>query len=232
MNYLQELQIEQCSRHEYTKFKHLHFVKRDPICIDKAFIIRPDIAIILYAYPPLSSRMRREVFQTTFNHGTRSEIAKRINRNVRLISRLVVKKELHNHHIATYLLKKTLPLIKKPLIEAYTNLFGASKFFLNAGFLRYFAKPDELWFRIEQLYKELNLPNKNDITDNELFAIFQKMTPEKKQYFKHYAKLYLNKGKALTANWSIIEIHKELINRRDQQPFYYYWKNPQLNFFD
>jgi hypothetical protein len=225
MNELQQLAIEPCSRREWEKFKHLHFVKRDPVCVKKTFIIRPDIGCIVYSYPPLSSRMRHEYTNGILNFGSRSEIAKKVNRNVTVLSRIAIRGDLQGHHIATTLVRKTLPLINTPIIEAYTNLFGASKCFQNAGMIRYSTSPDKLWFRIEALFKELNIPKKIIQTDNEIWLMIQKMTPERKEYFLKTAKRFLGTIKLWCKDWSDVKIYKELTTRRDQQPFYYFFRN-------
>lgn len=220
-------QIIKCHSSKWIEFEHLHFVDRRPICVTECFYIPPDVACIIYAYPPLSSRLRRKAHPGKFNTGTRSEIARMVNRNIRVISRIAVRKDLQQHHIGTNLIKNTLSRIIAPCVEAFTNLFGASKCLQNAGMTRYMYPPDNNWFQIEQLYKELDIPRTSTHTNIELFSILEKLPTEKKIYYRKIALKYLSQLRCYCPHWSLLGIHQELIKRRDQQPFYFFWKNPQ-----
>ena len=229
MNLPAKHQIVKCHYTKWQSFKHLHFVHRDPICVTHCYHIPPNIACVVYGYAPLSSRLRRLASPGIFNTGSRCEIAQRVNKNIRVILRVGVRKDLQGHHIGTKLIRKTLPLLKISYIEAYTNLFGASKCLKNAGMIRHMEPPSETWFQIEQLYKELDIPNTRDHTAAELFTILERLPAASKLYYRKIALKYLSTLRCFCKNWSLSHIHNELIARRDQNPFYFLWKNPKMD---
>lgn len=211
----------------FNLFKQWHYLDRMPQCVSHTFMIQPQVAIIQFNYPCLSSTLRREATNGRFSIGSRREIALRLNANVRNISRLVVNPRYRGNHIATNLVKWAIEKVNVPFVECYTNLFGASKCFTNAGMSRYLGKPSELWFRVAATYKEIGFPKIENLNFRHQKVFFEHMEKQHKEHFRKTAILFLNSCHRYMPEASNFDLHMELQKRRAQVPVYYYFYNPK-----
>ena len=229
MNNLAILSIQKTNFRAWEKYKHWHFLDRKPCAVDKVFVIEPNVAIIVYAYPPLASRSRRIATKSIFNTGSRSEIAQRINQNVRIISRLVVNPAYRKRRIATKLIRHTLPLVDVSFVECSTNLFGGSKCFTNAGMTRFLSPVPDLYFAVKAAYKEIGFDDLPALNFRHQKIFFEQIPKKQADRFRKVLKRYLESAHIYKIPDSLFELHMRVSSRIDQIPAYYYWFNPEKN---
>lgn len=216
----------------YNVFSKYHFVNRKPACVSHCFVIEPDIACIVYAYPALSHRARRQATGNMFGHGSRSEIATRLNKNIRAIARIVVNPKYRKRRMASNLIEHTMPLVGVPFIECSTNLFGASQCFVNAGMARFMPTVPDIWFEVKAMYKQLGFENVKHLNFRHQRIFFDHLTGNQLVIFLNVAKKYLGNVHVYKENEHIFTTHLRLINRFDQVPVYFHWRNPDIALID
>jgi hypothetical protein len=210
----------------YSLFKQWHYLDRNVSCPCATFMIPPQVAIIQFNYPCLSSRLRREATNGRFSIGSRRDIAMRLNANVRNVARLVVNPKYRGQHIATNLIRWSLERLNMPFVECYTNLFGASKCFTNAGMSRYLGKPSKLWFEVAAIYKMIGFPKIENLNFWHQRIFFEHLEKAHEKQLRKTFTLFLNSCHRYLVNPTNYELHKEVMERRAQVPVYYYWFNP------
>lgn len=145
---------------DWALFAHAHFRPNRPVAprgiwiayarVDSAGRRRP-AAIVVYSYPPLASAARNVATDRAYvpTSATRSETARRINRDFTTLCRLVTLPDHRHHGLPLWLLTKTLPLVGTPFVEAFTVIGRSLCFFTAAGF--HMSKPPHTPVRLRVL---------------------------------------------------------------------------------
>lgn len=143
------LHIVPSTRIAYRTLAPYHYIKRQLPPVDHIYAIRdklpslkryPDpLAIIVYSMPIIHLRARNIATHNFFTEPlTRSGELRRLNKNVRYISRLITDPRYHRQGLATWLLENTLAKQTVPIIETLTPIDFTNKIFQRAGFELYF----------------------------------------------------------------------------------------------
>lgn len=103
-----------------------------------AFIpgVRAPIAALLVAFPPLNARWRRAAWPGLYGAGTRREAAARINRDLRVIARVVVDPRYRGHGIGVALVRAYLRTPISRHTEAIASMAEHCPIFERAGMRR------------------------------------------------------------------------------------------------
>lgn len=109
------------------------------------------IAVIVYTCPLLASA-GRNAFTTRYKAAT-SEVARLLNKEVTLISRIIVHPKFRGIGLARRLIEKTLPLTGKGYVEMLTTMGSFNPFAEKAGMVRVPYEPYDQYKSI-RIYKD------------------------------------------------------------------------------
>lgn len=106
--------------------------------VDRVYRVVSDgrpAAVVVYAFPYPQHPVRNLVFEKRYCGGlTARERRILLNRELRVVRRVVVAPALRGRGLASAMLRATLPLLDVPCVECITALAGAG-FLLRAGFV-------------------------------------------------------------------------------------------------
>jgi hypothetical protein len=98
------------------------------------------VAVIVYTYPAPNLAVRNVITQNFFARPDKSAGVSLLNRHVRCISRVIVDPRWRNLGLASWLVRKTMPLLNVAMIESMALMGQFHPFLENAG-LRRFIPP-------------------------------------------------------------------------------------------
>jgi len=131
------LRIERGSLRDYAAFASMHYRKRDNLgFIDRVFVMRegpggPLLGIVVYGRPALELSLRNRATGGRFVRN-----AKRLNREVRVLKRLVIHPDVRGCGLGRRLVERTLPLAGTRFVECLAAMGAVHPVFDRAGMRR------------------------------------------------------------------------------------------------
>jgi len=138
---VREMRVEQCTLQDYRRLAGFHY--RDSkgiVACQKVFALKrgDEVAgVIVYSSPAVVAFGRKKAFGRQLS-------LEELNRDVTLISRVVVHPKYRTIGLGVKLVKETLPLAGKPYVEAVAVMARYNPFFEHAGLTKIAeSKPDQ-----------------------------------------------------------------------------------------
>lgn len=124
---------------DWHRLKHLHYAAGEPGTIHSVHVLRhpamvDPVAVAVLSYPSLHSAARNLATDDRYQIGTDREAARRLNREVLLLSRLVVTPELRSAGLASRLVAEILERRLSRYVECSTAMGIHTRFLTNSGF--------------------------------------------------------------------------------------------------
>lgn len=131
------LRVEAGHKRDYAAFAAMHYRQRDELgFVDRVFVARDGIGgellgIVVYAHGPLDLSLRNRATAGRFRG--RPDL---LNREMRIIRRLVVHPDVRGCGIGHWLVRQTLPLLEVPFVETLATMGTVNPVFEKAGMER------------------------------------------------------------------------------------------------
>jgi hypothetical protein len=115
----------------------MHYRHRDELgFVDRVFVLRDGVAgeplgIIVYAYGPLDLALRNQATAGRFRGNPKA-----LNRELRIIRRLVIHPDIRGCGIGHLLVRQTLPRVGVPCVECLATMGSVNPVFEKAGMQR------------------------------------------------------------------------------------------------
>ncbi len=115
----------------------VHYRQTDELgFVDCVFVLREKrggekLAIVVYSYSPLELSLRNRALDGRFKRN-----AKLLNKEMRILRRLVVHPDVRGCGLGHYLVRKTLPMVGVPYIECLASMGSVNPVFERAGMER------------------------------------------------------------------------------------------------
>ena len=138
--------IEQATPADYQSLAHLHYIAGPPANPCKYLrATRPHpvtkepilAAVLVITYPTLNASWRKRAWPNRYNSANKSQNAKRINKELRTLARVITAPHSRGLGIATQLVNHYLNNPLTPATEAIAAMGTISPFFKNAGMTQY-----------------------------------------------------------------------------------------------
>lgn len=137
VSFLRRLSIQPGRKSDYEAFASMHYRPADELgFVDKVFVLRDRVegdllGVVVYSHAPLSLRLRNEATDGRF-HG-RPDL---LNREVRILRRLVIHPDVRGCGLGHHLVRKTLPRVGTEFVECLSTLGAFHPVFERAGMRR------------------------------------------------------------------------------------------------
>ena len=137
VSFRRNLLVQRGGKRDYLDFKPMHYRQTDELgFVDCVFVLREKacgekLAIVVYSHPPLELRLRNEALDGRFKRN-----AKLLNKEMRILRRLVVHPDVRGCGLGHYLVRKTLPMVAVPYVECLASMGDVTPVFEKAGMRR------------------------------------------------------------------------------------------------
>lgn len=131
------LQITRGSKRDYDAFAPMHYRTTDELgFVDKVFVMREGsrgdvLGIVVYAHPALELALRNRATQGRFSRNPT-----RLNRELRVLRRLVIHPDVRGCGLGHFLVRKTLPMVGTRWVECLAVMGAFNPVFEKAGMTR------------------------------------------------------------------------------------------------
>ena len=136
---ISEISYRKGSTVDWLALKHLHYAAGNPAtydtihCLDHPAHEGP-VAVMVLSWPDLHSGARNLATNGRYLTGTATENAKRLNKEIRRMSRIVVVPELRQCGLAAHLIREAASKVSLRYIETSTAMGPFTSFCERAGF--------------------------------------------------------------------------------------------------
>jgi len=137
ISFLRRLRIERGRKADYEAFAEMHYRSTDELgFVDKVFVLRDGVGgeplgVVVYAHGPLELSLRNEATGGRFIRNPR-----RLNREVRILRRLVIHPDVRGCGLGHWLVSQTLGMVGVPFVECLANMGSVNPVFERAGMER------------------------------------------------------------------------------------------------
>lgn len=137
LSIMRRLRIEPGTVRDYRQFAGMHYRRRDQLgFVDKVFVAREVnggklIGIVVYGMPVLQLRLRNQVTGGRFVRSGRL-----LNREVRVLKRLVIHPDVRGCGLGHWLVRRTLPMVGVRFVECLAAMGAVHPVFDKAGMRR------------------------------------------------------------------------------------------------
>ncbi len=238
--------LKPCSFSEYSKLAHYHYRTGPPGPVRKAFglyfpsLSKIDIdnafrliGIIIYSYPPLSSRLRNLATKNRYMKiKPLSRRASLINREISTISRVIIDPQFRSLGLAQKLIKHTLPLTQTKFVEASAIMGHLNPFFEKAGMKKFTAPPDKRRLTLINAFESVGIPITALINPTIAIELIRNLPESDRKFLwnnieRHFIaprKSAFSSGISYELSWIIPRIASTIIHT----PAYFLWENPHI----
>ncbi|MBK8207869.1 MAG: hypothetical protein IPK87_13925 [Planctomycetes bacterium] len=233
-----EIEIVPGTARDWQRFAHWHYLgagRPGPVCaVWRARVRGHDAGIVMFGYPHLLLSARKHALPARLHvSALRGEGPAALNREVRLLQRVVVDPRLRGLGIATRLIAHGLRELDVPYVECIAQMGAFSDFLLHAGFERVCTLEVPHAAQLLQRFCE-----RRDIPTHRLHepvfreALLAKLpAPDSRalqRHLDHLARSRVNTGHGSSrgARSASQQALNAALARLGAQPDYYLWKRP------
>ncbi|MCG3137811.1 MAG: hypothetical protein HJJLKODD_01664 [Phycisphaerae bacterium] len=134
ISFLRRLEIVPGGKADYLDFAAMHYRRTDELgFVDCVFVLREKssgekLGIVVYSHPPLELYLRNKATNDRFKRQPQL-----LNREMRILRRLVVHPDVRGCGLGHYLVRKTLPRVGTPFIECLAGMGAVNPVFERDG---------------------------------------------------------------------------------------------------
>ena len=173
-------------RSTFARVRHLlerHYTSQRParLCAVLAAFApsggREPIGALIVAYPPLNARWREAAWPSAYRTGGRRAIARRVNRDLRVIARVVVDPRFRGNGVGVALVRAYLSRPSTRRTEAVASMGAHCPLFERAGMRRVATSPVRRDRDLERALRRLRI-RPDTLVDAALLERLLRRTPE------------------------------------------------------
>lgn len=237
-NLTENLQIVQANLAAYKSLQHYHYRTSRLGPFRKIFAITQKnkqtptqqhqyLGVIVYSLPPINCQLRNVATNNRYMKiKNTSQRLKKINRDLTIISRVIIDPRIAGVGIATWLIKNTLHLAGTPNVEALAIMGHINPFFQRAGMKPYSAPLPKRCITAQQAFTAVGITEKMTLDPHAVFNHIQKLPKNQKQFINtHITKFLQAYGNARKIQ-DLLEKIKYTLPKLNHRPVYYYWQKP------
>jgi hypothetical protein len=184
------------------------------------------VGVIVYKMPSPNVEMRNIATGGLFSgYGDRRLKLQMVNRNVRCISRVIISPRYRGLGLASWLVRKTLPLVAVPIVESLAVMGKVNPFFQRAGMTPHSAKVSRRIVEMRQALEMIGIEEQTTVDPSATYNQIANLPADQKHFIDSQLKRFLQaygKRRDMPDN---VEKIRFVLSRLGQRPVYYIWFN-------
>ncbi|MBN2588478.1 MAG: hypothetical protein JXA96_01345 [Sedimentisphaerales bacterium] len=189
-------------------------------CLDVSII-----GVIVYSMPNPCLELRNIATGNFFVGLDRKTQISLLNKTVRRISRIIIEPRFRGLGLASHLVRKTMPLVNVPIIEASGVMGVANPFFEKAGMAAYKASPKTSCIRMIEAFEAVGIVDSMLINPMEVHSDIESLDTQRRHFIENEFRIFLKSfGNKRYCSHSL-ERTQFVLTRLTERPIYYIWFN-------
>ncbi len=226
---LRKLKIEAGDIGDYQELARYHYRQSWLGPYSTIFAIKSDglrrqtVGVIVYALPAMAVEMRNVALGEILSNISRRDKLSFINNNIRNISRVVLEPRFRGLGLAARLVRKTLPLVNVPMVEALAVMGHINPFFEKAGMKAYPAKESLRCVQLVEALGMVGITKEILIDPQRVQRKLDALTRQENNFIEQQVKTFLQSYGTRRNMPSGIERTKFVLSKLTERPVYYVW---------
>lgn len=187
------------------------------------------VGVIVYAMPVPNLAARHLAAPGVFD-GQRSlcERLRAVNRSIRCIRRVIIEPRYRGLGIGAELVRRTLPLMKVPMIESLSVMGGVHSFFETAGMTRGRMPIARQARRLSGALEAACISRDESLDPDVVHARLSELGAEGREGIERAIRGFLKSHKSRRDMPHSAERTRYVLSRLGVRPAYFFWLNPQM----
>lgn len=235
------LEIQKTGFKDYIKLREYHYIKFDPTFFTNIYKLCdkrtnrncfPDpLCVLIYSMPNIALAPRNKVTNNFFNEpSSKSARAKRVNKNIRGISRIITDPRFLRLGFATKLITETLHLQNVPMIEGIAPIEPTNSLLLKCGFQQIFNPAPPWYTRIELALNNARIHKSLYNMPLQVQTRIDRLDKPAGGLLDHEIRQFLNRFKRYKNMPAGLHRTTVLLAKMNYPNAYFYWFNPEMRF--
>lgn len=233
--------IRPCPFNDYAKLARFHYRSGNPGPVARCFglyaIDLPRgpgsntlVGIVVYGLPPVNSPLRDLATADRFRIADRAARAKKLNRELRTIARVIIDPRFRSLGLAAALVRHTLPHAGTPWVEASAVMGAINPFFEKAGMKRIDGPPSRARAALQAALTHVGLTPPILLDTPRAIRHIESLPPTEKRFIlRRIHEHFINPRQGAYSSavkhdlpWIIPRLTQHAL----AQPAYFIWKRP------
>jgi len=229
-----QIQINEGKYDDYKILSKYHYRSERTGPFTNIFVLKPKqnsfpgtttIGVIVYSMPNPCLELRNIATDNFFVGLDRKTQISLLNKSVRRISRLIIEPRFRGLGLAAYLVRKTMPLVNIPIIEASGVMCKVNPFLEKANMAAYKAPPKVSNIRMKEAFEVIGIVDSMLINPIDVHRDIESLGTNKRNFIENEFRIFLKSfGNKRYSNHSL-ERTKFILTRLTERPIYYIWFN-------
>jgi hypothetical protein len=186
------------------------------------------IGVIVYSNAPAVLELRNVATGDAFAGLDRSTQLELINANIRRISRVIIEPRFRGLGLASRLVRRTMPMVNVPIVEAVAVMGWVNPFFERAGMKAYKATPSAAIVQFIEALSLVGIEQAELIDPRIVQQKLEKLGGWQGRFIEHQIRHFLkNQGRRRDMPPGI-ERTRYILTKLTARPVYYIWFNPKF----
>lgn len=193
--------------------------------------IEPVVGVIIYSMPAVSVMLRNVATHELFTKAGSSDAnLQLVNNNIRTISRVVIEPRYRGLGLAYQLVKKTMPLLNMPYIEALAVMGKVNPFFEKAGMIKFESIEPLRSVKLKQALSSVGIEEYELVDVEGTNEKLEGLSPKSKAFIEKQITSFLSAyGRRAKSLGPCLHRTEFFISRLSESPVYYIWRNAKLD---
>lgn len=218
---------------DYRRLARFHYCGSNPGPASAIFILchvgsKTPIGVIVYSNAPAVLELRNIATNHIFAGLDRSTQLELINTNIRRISRVIVEPRFRGLGLACRLVRRTMPLVNVPIIEAVAVMGWVNPFFERAGMKAYKAQPSAAIVQFIEALSVVGIEQTELIDPVRVQHKFEKLSDSQVRFIEQQVQHFLKNHGRRRYMPPGIERTRYILTKLTARPVYYIWFNPKF----
>lgn len=181
------------------------------------------LGVIVYGMPPINSQLRNIATDGKYcTGGDMSARLKKVNRDFRCISRVIIEPRVRGLGLASWLVRQTLPQIDVKYVESFATMGEVNPFFEKAGMKKFTAPLSKRCVQIAAALSAVGIEGDMLLDADTVYQQMQKLDSQARAFVNYQMNKFLACYKlgVEAENNELVRI-KYVLARMSSRPVYY-----------
>jgi hypothetical protein len=218
---------------DYKRLARYHYCVSHPGPASAIFVLsragcEMPIGVIVYSNAPAVLELRNIATNNVFAGLDRSTQLELINANIRRISRVIIEPRFRGLGLASRLVRRTMPLVNVPIVEAVAVMGWVNPFFERAGMKAYKAKPSAASVQFIEALSVVGIEQAELIDPHHVQQKLERLGDCEAQFVEHQIRHFLKNHGRRRDMPPGLERTRYTLTKLTARPVYYIWFNPKF----
>jgi len=228
---VREIELVRADLRDYRQLACYHYRDTRLSAYSAIFALRfrrRTVGVIVYAMPSIGCELRNVAVGEIFTGLSRRMRLFIINKNIRRIARVIIEPRFRSLGLATMLVRRTMPEVNVPIVEAVAVMGHINPFFEKAGMKAYRAPIPARCAAMLEALSLVGIEQEMLFEPVEVQRRLDRLEKGRARFIERQMKVFLQSYGRSRHLKPGVERTGFILSKLTERPVYYAWFNPEL----